>query len=181
VPTATRPIHTIGAAVAMDPVRNRLVLFGGANNAWTGSDEHWEYTPPVATEPFGPNCLPSSSYYAVGLAARGTSWSGGLHVAAGSVSTLALFAVGLGNTWWNGVPLPLPLGALGLPQCDLLVEPRWTALAPVHPVLGGVWAEFQLAVPDVPALYGVDLYTQAFALGPGSFAAASRGVRAQVW
>ncbi len=65
--------------------------------------------------------------------------------------------VGFSNTLWSGIPLPFPLGSLGMPGCSLLVEPL---VAPQITNTGGQ-ARLTLTVPNRPGLVGVTVYYQA--------------------
>lgn len=137
LPTATRPPATIGAAVVMDPVRRSVVLAGGATDAQGAQVQpaHWEFAPGIVTESFGAACSywPRTAQIAAGICRRGEQWEG--HVWVNNAQNLAwsLFVFGLSNSSWNGVPLPMSLGVLGIPNCDLLVEPLVTQVAAIEP------------------------------------------------
>ncbi|HZN38585.1 MAG TPA: PKD domain-containing protein [Planctomycetota bacterium] len=78
---------------------------------------------------------------------------------------IALMVVGLSNTLSGGVlPLPLDLGFLGAPGCNLRVSLDVTqTVAGVPP--NGSWS---LAVPANPALIGFQAYNQAAVLDPAA-------------
>ena len=70
--------------------------------------------------------------------------------------------LGTSRTSWNGLALPASLAALGMPGCTLLVSAEQSvALQPV-----GKYLSFQLSIPNLPSLAGVNFYTQAFVIDP---------------
>ncbi len=185
LPTAHRPPEVIGPAVAMDPTRQRLVLFGGGTGVMLSqvSNEHWEFAPLPLNTTFGSSCspFPITGYISAGLCARGETWTGTAAISNYNNMTFAVFAIGFSDTSWNGTPLPLPLGALGLPNCDLLVEPF---LLLAEPLQGGIFASsatYHLPIPDVPSAYGMDLYVQAFGGNAFGIHVATPAVRATIW
>jgi len=76
---------------------------------------------------------------------------------------VGFWLTGLSNTTANGNPLPLDLAAFGFPGCQLLVSPDSSELFLLP---GGGYTSRTITVPNVPALAGVFLYTQATALDP---------------
>jgi len=184
LPTATRPPATVGAAVTFDRDRNRVVMVGGAldANASQLHDQHWEFEPGPVREYFGNSCsaFPISATLYAGLCERGQNWQG--QVNCPPSLDWALFAFGLSNTHWNGVPLPFNLAPVGNHVCDLLVEPAVTQWHPVQP--GGAFghhAPFSLPIPNVPAAYGVDIFAQALCGSGPHILVTSRAVRAMIW
>lgn len=89
---------------------------------------------------------------------------------------LGLMALGLSNTMSGAGPLPLELGAVGMPTCQLLVDP-----VVIDTLLGtaGV-AAWTWNVPNNPSLTGLSFYNQAFSFDPLAnslgFAASHGGV-----
>jgi hypothetical protein len=79
-------------------------------------------------------------------------------------SGLALMATGLSDTQSGGLPLPLPLAAIGMPGCDLLVE---ALQLDVVPAVGSA-ASWSWSLPAGSALLGVRFYQQGFVLDPAA-------------
>ncbi len=71
--------------------------------------------------------------------------------------------LGLSNTRWGIIPLPLPMTAFGMGNCSLLVSPDVSAL-----IVTDSFGNFQTTflVPKTPALAGVSVYMQAWAPDP---------------
>lgn len=79
-------------------------------------------------------------------------------------NAIAVLALGLSKTWSNGAPLPTPLHAIGMPGCNLYVDPiRTMAVAATPSGLARVGASFY-----PPALLGAHIYSQFFVLVPGA-------------
>ncbi len=72
---------------------------------------------------------------------------------------IALVGTGFSNTTYNGLPLPLPLDALGMPNCTL-----WAAPEVLTAVVGSPLAPWSLVIPGSPTLYGLQFFNQAFSL-----------------
>ncbi|MCB9876868.1 MAG: PD40 domain-containing protein [Planctomycetes bacterium] len=74
---------------------------------------------------------------------------------------LGLFCIGLSATDWNGVPLPLPLDAFGMPGCTL-----HTSLDLTMPLIADASGEYEfaIAIADDPATRGIGLHFQAWLL-----------------
>lgn len=70
--------------------------------------------------------------------------------------------LGFNRDQLNGTPLPLDLGVIGAPGCVLYVDPFYDALLGNH--LGHV--EWNIPIPDRPALLGIQFFTQAMVLDP---------------
>jgi hypothetical protein len=60
------------------------------------------------------------------------------------------------------LPAPVDLGIIGMPGCPLRISPDVTATL----VGVGTTASMLFPVPNVPALIGVQIYTQALSLDP---------------
>ena len=74
----------------------------------------------------------------------------------------AVMCSGLSRTVYNGLPLPLDLGILGAPGCELAASADSTATL----FLAGGQASFSLAIPNSPALQCGVIYQQAAILDP---------------
>jgi len=76
--------------------------------------------------------------------------------------------LGFSNTDWSGIPLPLNLGFLGMPACDLLVAPHisvgltTTAFGP-----GNGRAILPVPIPGTPSLVGLPFFAQWYVVDPG--------------
>ena len=153
-------------AMAYDTTRRRTVQFGGTIINYP-FDELWEYGPtnPGEFAAFGQGCAGSAG--TPELVARNGSlpWVGATFEY--EVTNLvpnrpAWVFVGVSNTSWGAITLPLSLSFLGLAPCEILVSgeivvPRLS--------LGGV-ASGSLNVPNVSALAGQVLYLQGLAADP---------------
>lgn len=122
---------------------------------------------------------PGASYTSYGAGCAGTLGVPTLAAAAaspvpvlGSTFSLAignlpagigLVGFGFSNTSWNGLPLPLPLTAYGIPACSLWASPDSTGL-----VLGSPTATWSLSIPNWSGLFGMPFYNQAFSLDAGA-------------
>lgn len=86
-----------------------------------------------------------------------------------------LMLTGLSNTLFGGaIPLPLPLGSVGYPGCDLLVDPL---IADIAVSTGPTTASWTFLIPPVPSFRGIVLYNQGVSLdtGPTSFTFSNGG------
>src|SRR5690606_18400560 len=91
----------------------------------------------------------------------------GLVVSNAPAGVAGLLLIGGSTTNWAGVPLPIPLGSLGLPGCALQVAPG--AILPfvtsnASDQVGA--ARIPLPVPPAPALSGIFVAAQAFVNDP---------------
>jgi hypothetical protein len=168
VATPLEPARRFGAAMAYDPVRQRVVLFGGST-LWTPGlayqstflGDTWEFALPAGASfsPYGAGCLGSHGVPTI-AASLGSLPRVGQNFAT-VVTGLPLAGpafvfLGLSNTNYGPTPLPLSLGFLGAPGCSLLASGDDLGL--VTNVLGtGLW---QWNVPNAP---GASFYVQAFA------------------
>ena len=76
----------------------------------------------------------------------------------GAPATVATWAcLGVSETTWNGLPLPAPLNALGLPGC--FVHSDWLIALPMLTTTAGT-AEFRVPVPANNFYAGVSFYGQ---------------------
>ena len=96
-------------------------------------------------------------------------------------SNLVLGLVGFDTGSWLGVPLPLDLGAAGMPGCVLQVDPvmPWITALPI----ASASAQWWLPIPGIGELIGVRFVAQALVDAPGANAAGlllSNGVRGHI-
>lgn len=167
--TPVEPARRVGAAMAFDPIRQRMVLFGGAavwsvtqtSNQVVPLGDTWEFQLPAGASytAYGAGCLGSRGVPT--LAASGSSLPRVGQTFQATITNLplqglAFVFLGLSNTSYGPTPLPLSLNFLGGNGCSVLAAGDDLAL--VTNVLGtGLW---QWTVPNAP---GVSFYTQAFA------------------
>jgi hypothetical protein len=78
---------------------------------------------------------------------------------------IALLAFGFDVVRWNGAPLPLGLGAFGLPGCDLWID-AGQGLSVLVPYAGT--ANYALALPPAPQLAGLIAGVQALVFDAGA-------------
>ncbi|MBM4062805.1 MAG: hypothetical protein FJ265_17175 [Planctomycetes bacterium] len=92
-----------------------------------------------------------------------------------SAAASATFGVvGFAADQWLGAPLPQDLGALGMPNCTLLLAPAITRfLVRINTV--APWNE---ALPNDPGLVGTGFFAQSFVLAPGANPAGALATRA---
>ncbi|HEX5054694.1 MAG TPA: kelch repeat-containing protein [Planctomycetota bacterium] len=159
---ATIPNTRSGHALAYDDSRAAFVLFGGdvSSGAFiVESNQTWQLATWAGFTQFGAGCAatgPAPVLFAPGGAPEsGTTMTSRVgSLPAGSVPILIL---GNSDTNWQGAPLPLDLGAIGLPGCDLRVS---VELAFLLVNLGGQ-ADWSFAVPADPMLHGATFFEQA--------------------
>jgi hypothetical protein len=75
--------------------------------------------------------------------------------------------LGASSTSWSGAPLPISLGGVGMPGCELLVAPNVILLATtLGPGPGKGRATVPLSIPASPTLVGAVVYAQWYVGGP---------------
>ena len=170
-------------AVAWDAGRERLVRIGGLGSSSTVTDAQWDFVPPARPTYFGAPCVPPGypHQFQVGQPQRGEVWTGTLSTDHTSGLLYAVFVAGFSDAVWNGVPLPLSLAPVGLPACQLRVEPFWTGLEALPTTWASPAASFAIAVPNVAGLYGLELFAQALAGDATGLRLATHAARAVVW
>jgi hypothetical protein len=118
---------------------------------------------PVGVEPFGSGCGGS-----LGQPPRiGSTWSPTIgetlevNLSRTAPGALAALALGLSNTSWQGIPLPLGLGGVGLGGCELLVSIHSLTLAVTQPLgSGDGWASVPIPIPSDGGLVGALAFVQ---------------------
>ena len=171
VSTAIEPARRFGAAMAYDPIRGKVVMFGGTNqwnyqnlNFALGDTWEFELGAGASYSTFGTGCtgsrgVPTLTAQAGSLPRIGQTFQGNL----GNLpftGPVFLF-VGISNTTYGPTPLPFGLGSLGAPGCNVLSSGEDLRL--LTNVLGSsLW---QWTIPNAP---GVSFYNQAFAFDPAA-------------
>ena len=162
-PTAITPRSAFG--LSYDWLRDCAVLFGGFNFSYFG--ETWEYslTGVALWSVSGSGCAGTQGVPQLRPGGPQRAIVGTIHVleVTGGVTGGAVFGLGLSNKYWNGTPLPLPLGAFGMPGCDLYIALDVLSFAAA---VGGA-AQHALAIPNDPGLVGVRFFAQALVPQPG--------------
>jgi hypothetical protein len=143
--------------MAFDPVRNRVLLA-------TSRMGMIEYGPTqdASVTAFGTGC--SGSLGIPSLFARPLPWLGDTLTFEATILAAgpAVVLLGASQAVWNGTPLPFDLGPLGMPGCQLLVDPE--VVLPLAVAAGT--GTFRLPVVPDPGLLGLSLYAQALAIDP---------------
>lgn len=158
------------ARLTFDAGRQRVLLFGGVGSIEYG--DTWEYHlfAPANQSVFGQGCVGSIGQRPL-VAARDNTlpWIGEDWVIDVTrlppLSVNAPFGViGMSNTSWLGVPLPLDLGFAGAPGCALLTSAD-TSIVPLTNTGGrATWA---ITLPLDLRTLGVPFYIQAAVLDYG--------------
>jgi hypothetical protein len=135
-----------------------VISAGGLVTTHYGHASELRYEPvsPPLAQFFAPGCYFSTQLFANGLPWLGESFALTMPVTGGGLPPLMVF--GNSNQQAGVTPLPVPLGFLGFPNCDLLVSPD-IVLSP--PVAAGS-AVLTVAIPNQPMLLGSRLYVQGF-------------------
>lgn len=164
--TPVEPGRRFGAAMAYDPIRQRVVMFGGTP-AWSQSTQTylalgdtWEFQLGAGASytAFGAGCVGSRGVPTLAASFGGTPRVGQTFQATVTnlpLQGLTVMFLGLSNTTYGAIPLPFGLAPLGAPGCSVLSAGDDLGL--VTNVLGtGFW---QWTVPNAP---GFSFYNQAF-------------------
>jgi hypothetical protein len=162
-----RPSWRTGAGLSHDWARARTFLFGGYNS--TTFAETWEYdsTGIASWTPFGSGCAGSAGTPALDSAPGsrpllGTTFQ--LELRGLPATGNQVVAVGFSGQSWNGLLLPLGLGALGMTGCSLYVAPESVFFPAATP--GS--ATLSLRIPNTSSLTGTRFFAQALVGDPGA-------------
>ncbi|HKB16845.1 MAG TPA: hypothetical protein VKF62_12320, partial [Planctomycetota bacterium] len=123
---------------------------------------------PVGVTSFGSGCGGAGGVPRIGATRSprvGTTFS--VNLSGTPPGNVALFLMGLSNTSWGTIPLPLDLAFLGMPGCGLLVSPDFVlglTTAAFGP--GNGRAVIPLALPPNPTLIGTQAYAQWYVADP---------------
>ena len=178
IPTGNMPPNMTEAYTGYDATRKKLVVFGGFGTTFL--NETWEFT--------------GATGGVFGTYGTGCDTVQGEPGIAGSVPTLnqtftltfdnlpptaaaMLVAIGLSNLTWNGLPLPIDLGIIGLPGCNLIAAADFLDVG----LAAGGTATYGLMIPNQMSLLNASLYMQGIVLDvsvPTLFSGATRGGRA---
>jgi hypothetical protein len=167
---ATKPARRCCYSMAYDRRRATTVLVGGygwASNRPPFLPDHWEYGPvhPAGYSAFGAGCAGTAGTPT--LSTVGLPWLGdtlGIVLNALPSGAPALVELGLSDTAWAGLALPLGLGAIGMPGCALLVSPDdWCSAT-----TSGTTAVCPIPIPLDVGLLGARFFNQGVVLDPGA-------------
>lgn len=144
--------------MVFDPVRRRAVLFG----LEITQESTWVYGPafPATTSSFGTACPGSTGtpqLSALTLPWLGTDFSQKISGILPGTTTILEF--GVSNTTWGPLLLPYDLSSVGMTGCTQYTNIKFMANLVADPAGE---AQFDVALPNVPALLDSVLYTQAF-------------------
>ena len=164
-----QPLQSMRPALAWSPDLQASLLVGGSDT-WLLVSQN-----PASLRPMPAACTSP----AVGVPVLGgggsAPWIGdtlqlSLTGLAGTAAA-AIGVIGVDATEWNGLPLPLPLGGIGMTDCELQVR--------IDAITGLGGPQWSIPVPNLPSLVGSRAYCQALVLAPGANplgALASNGV-----
>ena len=143
-----------------DPIRQRILSL-----SWTVAFRFYQPVYPAGLTTFSPGCPGFSGTPTITQKATHTgAWIGDtLQVTVDPVPTaFAGLFLGFSNTTYQGIPLPIDLGPIGMPNCSLHVAPEAFLLCTGT----GTSCNASLAVPDSNALRGAAFYLQAVVPAP---------------
>jgi hypothetical protein len=161
---AVRPSGRLSHTMAFDSAQQTVILFSGSAPTGASGDTWATYVAATAAA-YGSGCgaPPLAMMPEVG----GRPLLG--QIASATITNAPLPAVGvamgLSNTAMGPTPLPFPLDSIGMTGCLLQQSTELLGLG-VTP-LGGTSYRFQQNLPNQPALLGLRLFLQAYALAPG--------------
>jgi hypothetical protein len=147
-----------------DSARQRVIMFGGL----TGNPDMWAYvaTTPATFAPYGAGCIGTNGTAPL-LSSGDRPWIGepfDVDVSSMPNNSSVFLYIGVSNTTFSGIPLPLDLGIIGMFGCNLLTD---VVGAPQLTNVGGS-ARLSLVVPNRTALTGLPIYFQAIVFDPGA-------------
>ena len=155
------PLPYGGGLGAYDVGAGRMLYVGGGNGQ-SLSTAIWSYgaVAPATIAPFGTGCAGSAGTPVLRADNGSLPWLGdtlALAVEPVAANAPVLLAIGFSNTTFGGVSLPVPLDAIGMTGCSLLVSIDEQRLA----FSNGARADFALLVPTTTALTGLQFFAQA--------------------
>jgi hypothetical protein len=163
------PPKVTGGYAACSPLLQATMYFGGSGPAATGgsANETWLYTgaTDAIAAPFGTACATSTalpSLVPATLPVLGGSYR--LDLTNGTASGIGFLTHGFSNLFSPFGSLPYDLGAAGMPGCKLEVSSDASLLV----VLTGGAASQLMALPNVPAAIGLQLFSQGFVFDPAT-------------
>jgi len=160
------PSPRFGLAMAYDEARQRVVLFGGFNgslfnNTWINGTP---LTSASATA-YGAGCGSPALGFVPDANGRPVLGQTASATILNAPAPIAFVAMGLNNQFFGPFTLPVTLGGIGMPGCDLWQSTDILGLG--VSLLTPTTLSYSLAIPNVPSLIGMHLYLQAYAYAPG--------------
>lgn len=166
-PTGNAPPPLTGHASCYDPERRKVLVFGGWDGIENGIyDDVWEYGPVSQGryDSYAPSCRGGAAQDPLlGRASVDPYVGDSFDIRLEQVlpNTFGLLVIGVSNTSWNGIPLPLELSWFGMPGCRLATSYEWSVNG--WSDASGVM-QWGFAIPQDAGLVGARFYNQAFAL-----------------
>jgi hypothetical protein len=153
--------------MAYDTAHRETLLFGGGDPNLGWLNDTWSYSTsvPATATAYGVGCAGSVGVPALANDDFRLPWLGDTVVM--RVSNLAPTALAAFFATSSDSASPYPLASFGMPGCNGLVA---APTAEFRPISAGT-AVWQLAVPNIPSLVGVQLFQQTLILEPGVNAA----------
>lgn len=171
-PFSPTPPDLAAASLGFDSLRNRFVLFGGADSQGVATNQTWIYerlvVPLAAFTSYGQGCpgpagSPVLSNVVGSVPRLGQSCDVVLSGLPNTAFSIPVLVAGFDNQSWNGQALPMSLAPLGMPGCLALVRPDLG----MYLVNSNGTANWSLAVPSAPSLAGVHIFLQGGVSVPG--------------
>lgn len=162
--TSPQPTPQGYVVCTFDPSTMRVVRFFGETTVAVPTDEVWTFgTTSVASyAPFGSSC-PGSSGTAVHAGGPRLPWTGDttdLSLSGALPNWAAAFVLGLSDTTWGALRLPIDLTVLGAKGCSLYASMDVVVAVPTSST--GT-ASIAIKVPPSASLAGARFFTQFFA------------------
>lgn len=173
------PMH-----IAYDHLVGRTLATGGTCNP---SDEVYHIQLPTyaRNEPYGQGCVGSAGTPALAALPGSNAVTGQTFQMQVSRLPTTFFnfvygLVGFSSSVWQFGPLPMDLGAVGLPGCSALTSSDQPMVLPLASPQGV--SPWNVAVPSQPALLGVHVYFQSlvYDLQPSRWASVSNAIAARI-
>lgn len=165
ISTPIHPVVSTLPAITSAPAGHGVVLFGGEDSSGTPHAETWRFDAVAAAQPFGTGCGNSPFVLASApgsLPLLGQAFTSEL----GPVPPggLPFHWLGISNTSWHGVPLPLDLTPYGATGCALYQD----AVLAIPSVAVGSTTTLSVALPNFAGFAGIEVYMQGLALVPAA-------------
>lgn len=160
---APAPLRAL-PAMAMDPIRRRVVIYGGASANFSALTGTFEYG--ASYRLFGTGCAGSNGIPALSTASApriGTTF--GLQISnLATAASSAFVATGISNSTSPLGALPLSLSGVGMPGCTLYVSADVLTLVPAS---AGA-ASWSVAIPANALLINMPFFNQVASIDPAA-------------
>lgn len=166
VATPVQPGVPVFPALATGPTGLHVVLFGGEDAGGVAQAATWWYGRFAGTRAFGAGCgSPPLALAAAPASAPVLGQAFRSEMTPVPAGAVAFQTLGVSNSTWNGLPLPIDLTPLQMPGCWLHHD---AVLLFLPCTLAGGTATHALMVPSQPSLAGFEVYLQGCVFAPGS-------------